>query len=111
MTINSPIKLTLAVIILTIVTNTVFYNNIKYVYLGKAISGLRNVRLTQEQYSDVLESIEIGGKIELIKNVKCFYFYDFPCQIDYLFYLIYVVCLFFLLVNLNKNSSKNDKLL
>ena len=110
MTINRTIKLTIAVIFLTIVTHTIFHYNIKYVYLGKVISVLRNVRLTQEQYSDILESTEIGEKIELIKNVKCFYFYDFTCQIDYLFYLIYVVCLFFLLVNLNKNSSKNDKI-
>jgi len=108
MNINKTCKLTIAAALITLVTQIIFQNNIKYVYLGKEISVLRDLRLTQEQYSDIVDSADISEKIDLIKNVKCFYFYNIPEQIGYLFYLIYIICIILLLVNTTKNLSKND---
>ena len=103
MNINNKLKLTGVALILTGIIQAIFYFNLKIVYVGNYITILKDVRLTKDQYLDILDSADIEEKIDLIKNVKFYYFNNIPEEFCYVFYAVYAICSILTLLNYYKN--------
>ena len=109
MNINNKLKLTGVIGALNLIIHSVFHFNLRIVYVGNYITILKDVRLSKDQYLDILDSADIEEKIDLIKNIKYYYFNNIPEEFSYVFYVIYSACLAVILLNLYKSSIKNDK--
>lgn len=90
MEIDKMTKRIIAAVLLTLVIHIVFYLNLNFVYEGNLSNILKGVPLSNEQYYELLESVEPFQKIDFFKNTKALYFGYIPEATRFVFYLIYI---------------------